>query len=135
MATLSWSLLLPRPLTTPNVMTLSTLADARALIDKHLPAHFRDKRAGRHVATELDKAVRGGDIGDVTIRSAYRAVCGVRNRMVVSARRPVGPDDPPQAGDDSGRAREDKESRALIGGRSPRCIRRTIRGLDDHVSY
>jgi hypothetical protein len=33
-----WSLPLPRPLTIPTVMKLSTLADVRDLVEKHLPA-------------------------------------------------------------------------------------------------
>ncbi len=44
-----------------------TLADVRTLIEKHLPAHFRDNRSWRHVAAELDKAAAGGDVGDVAV--------------------------------------------------------------------
>jgi hypothetical protein len=32
-----WSRPLPRPLTIPTVMHLSTLADVRDLVEKHLP--------------------------------------------------------------------------------------------------
>jgi hypothetical protein len=32
-----WSRPLPRPLTIPTVMKLSTLADVRDLVEKHLP--------------------------------------------------------------------------------------------------
>jgi hypothetical protein len=38
-----WSLPLPRPLTIPTVMKLSTLADVRDLVEKHLPAQYRPK--------------------------------------------------------------------------------------------
>ena len=38
-----WSRRLPRPLTIPDIMTLATLADVRALIEKHLPAHCLDE--------------------------------------------------------------------------------------------
>jgi hypothetical protein len=51
-----------------------TLADVRTLIEKHLPAHFRDNRSWRHVAAELDKAAAGGML------AMLRSPCGLRCR-------------------------------------------------------
>jgi hypothetical protein len=64
---LNWSRRLPRPLVIPEVMKLATLADLRALIDKHLPKDRRERRSWRHVAAELDKAAAGADAADVAI--------------------------------------------------------------------
>jgi hypothetical protein len=54
-----WSRPLPRPLTIPTVMKLSTLADVRNLVDKHLPEQYRCKPTWRHVSTEIAKAADG----------------------------------------------------------------------------
>jgi hypothetical protein len=54
-----WSRLLPRALTIPTVMRLSTLADVRDLVDKHLPEQYRRKPAWRNVSTEIAKAAEG----------------------------------------------------------------------------
>ena len=43
MARADLSRALPRPIVIPGVMNLATLDDARTLIEKHLPAHFRDR--------------------------------------------------------------------------------------------
>ena len=48
-------------------MTLATLGDVRTLIERHLPVHFRDKPAWRHVSAELAKAAAGGDAADVAV--------------------------------------------------------------------
>jgi hypothetical protein len=40
---LDWSRQLPRPLTIPGTMTLASLADMRALIEKHLPKECRER--------------------------------------------------------------------------------------------
>jgi hypothetical protein len=53
-----WSRPLPRPLTIPTVMKLSTLADVRDLVEKHLPEQYRRKPAWRHVSTEIAKAAK-----------------------------------------------------------------------------
>ena len=37
MARPNWSRILPRPLVIPTVIQLSTLAEVRALLDRHLP--------------------------------------------------------------------------------------------------
>jgi hypothetical protein len=50
---------LPRPLAVPTVMELSTLADVRGLVEKHLPEQYRRKPAWRHVSTEIAKAAEG----------------------------------------------------------------------------
>jgi hypothetical protein len=51
---LNWSRPLPRPLVIPDVMKLATLADVRALIEKHLPKDRRERRSWRHVTGELE---------------------------------------------------------------------------------
>jgi len=38
-----WSRPLPRPIVIPQAMKLATLADVRALIEKHLPAECRTR--------------------------------------------------------------------------------------------
>src|SRR5436190_15654524 len=42
-------------------MELVTLADLRELIERHLPAHFRDKATWRVVAKDLKAAAQGAD--------------------------------------------------------------------------
>jgi hypothetical protein len=54
-----WSRPLPRPLTIPTVMKLSTLADVQDLVEKHLPAPYRHKPSWRHVSTQLAEAAKG----------------------------------------------------------------------------
>ena len=56
---------MPRPLVIPEVMELVALADVRELIERHLPAHFRDKATWRVVAKDL-KAT-GADPAEVSI--------------------------------------------------------------------
>ena len=63
----NWSRPLPRPLQIPNVMKLITLADVRELVEKHLPADYRQKDTWQHVAAQLADAASGGDIMDVSI--------------------------------------------------------------------
>jgi hypothetical protein len=63
----NWSRPLPRPLVIPEVMKLVTLADVRELIDRHLPAHYRDKATWRVVAKELKAAALGADPAEVSI--------------------------------------------------------------------
>jgi hypothetical protein len=43
----------------PTVMQLSTLADVRDLVEKHLPEKCRRKPAWRHVSTEIAEAAEG----------------------------------------------------------------------------
>ena len=54
-----WSRPLPRPLNIPNVMKLSTLADVRDLVEKHLPQQYRRKPTWQHVSNEIAKAADG----------------------------------------------------------------------------
>ena len=56
----NWSRRLPRPLKIPTVMTLTTLADVRELVERHLPAECRERDTWRHVADRLHHAARGG---------------------------------------------------------------------------
>jgi hypothetical protein len=57
---------LPRPIDIPDVMTIATLADARALI-RHLPAGHAERQTWRHVAQALAAAAGGADIADAAI--------------------------------------------------------------------
>jgi hypothetical protein len=50
---------LPRPLIIPDVMTLETLADVRALVHRHLPAEYRAKDTWQRVAKITAAAARG----------------------------------------------------------------------------
>jgi hypothetical protein len=63
----NWSRKLPRPLKIPTVMTLKTLADVRELVERHLPAEWRQRDTWRHVETCLHTAARGGDINDAVV--------------------------------------------------------------------
>jgi hypothetical protein len=54
----NWSRPLPRPITIPNVMELTTLADVRALM-QHVPAEYRSKFAWRQLAAMLRRAADG----------------------------------------------------------------------------
>jgi hypothetical protein len=63
----NWSRKLPRPLKIPTVITLTTLADIRELVERHLPAECRQRETWRHVATQMNKAARGGDIDGAVI--------------------------------------------------------------------
>ncbi|MGC2075168.1 MAG: hypothetical protein WA728_03865 [Xanthobacteraceae bacterium] len=67
MARPNWLRKLPRPLKIPTVMTLTTLADVRELVERHLPAECRERDTWRHVAAQMDAAARGGDINGAVI--------------------------------------------------------------------
>jgi hypothetical protein len=48
-------------------MTLTTLADIRELVERHLPAECRERETWRHVASQMNEAARGGDINAAVI--------------------------------------------------------------------
>jgi hypothetical protein len=58
----NWKRPFLRPLKIPTVMTLTTLADIRELVERHLPAECRERETWRHVAAQMNEAARGGDI-------------------------------------------------------------------------
>jgi hypothetical protein len=55
----NWSRPPPRALNIPTVMKLSTLANVRDLVEKHLPQQYRRKRTWQHVSNEIAKAADG----------------------------------------------------------------------------
>jgi hypothetical protein len=63
----NWSRRLPRSLIIPRVITLRTLGDVRELIERHLPAEYRQRDTWLYVANCLDKAACGGDPMDVVV--------------------------------------------------------------------
>ena len=65
MAHPNWSRPLPQPLVIPTVIHLSTLAEVRALLDRHLPPQTRNKPTWRYVRKKLDEAAYGGNMMDV----------------------------------------------------------------------
>ena len=58
---------MPRPLVIPKVMTLKTLADVRALVERHLPEDRRTRSTWRYVASLLAAAAHGGDPAHVSL--------------------------------------------------------------------
>jgi hypothetical protein len=48
-------------------MTLTTLADMRELVERHLPAECRERDTWRHVEDQMNAAARGGDIDGAVI--------------------------------------------------------------------
>ena len=54
-----WSRPLPRPLKIPSVMTLTTLADVRELVERHLPDGHRQRSTWQHVEKQLNAAALG----------------------------------------------------------------------------
>jgi hypothetical protein len=58
---------LPAPLVIPDVMTLTTLADVRAFVTRHLPKPFRDRPHWLAVARDVEAAAGGGDPGEASM--------------------------------------------------------------------
>jgi hypothetical protein len=79
----NWSRRLPRPLTIPTVMELTTLADVRDLVEKHLPAPYRHRPTWRHVSTQIAEAAQGEKdlLGNLRIASLVLALEGVECLM------------------------------------------------------
>ena len=48
-------------------MTLTTLADIRELVERHLPAECRERDTWQHVGAQLNAAARGGNIDEAVI--------------------------------------------------------------------
>jgi hypothetical protein len=69
----NWSRPLPRPIIIPDVMELSTLADVRVLVEKHLPAEYRSKFSWRQLAGLLRRAAYG-EQDVVVVSDALRIV-------------------------------------------------------------
>jgi hypothetical protein len=70
-------------------MTLTTLADVRELVERHLPAERRALDTWRHVPDQLAEAARGGDINDVVVslRPMRPPVKPVPDRRLTAPRR------------------------------------------------
>ena len=64
----NWSRPLSRPIIIPDVMELTTLADVRILVEKHLPAEYRAKFTWRQLAGLLKRAAGGQqDVAEVSV--------------------------------------------------------------------
>ena len=64
----NWSRPLSRPIIIPDVMELTTLADVRILVEKHLPAEYRAKFTWRQLAGLLKRAAEGQqDVAEVSV--------------------------------------------------------------------
>jgi hypothetical protein len=63
----NWSRPLPRKMLVAGVIKLSTLADVRELLDRHLPPEFKGKDTWRHVTGELEKAAGGAETEDIAV--------------------------------------------------------------------
>ena len=63
----NWSRPLPRPIIIPDVMELTTLADVRMLVEKHLPKEYCSKFTWRQLAGLLRRAAEGRqDVAEVS---------------------------------------------------------------------
>jgi hypothetical protein len=61
-----WLRPLPQRIVIPTLATLTTLADARVLIE-HLPDGHRDDPVWRHIAAQLEQAAAGVEVVDLGI--------------------------------------------------------------------
>jgi hypothetical protein len=78
----NWSRALPHPIAIPDLMTLRTLADVRALLS-HLPKGYRAKETWRHVAKTLDEAA-SGEVEPVDVVVALKLVLSLEG-ITISA--------------------------------------------------
>jgi hypothetical protein len=62
-----WSQRLPRPQVIPDVMTLTTLADVRELVEHHVPAEVRERSTWQYLAQQPAEAAAGADPVHVSI--------------------------------------------------------------------
>ena len=77
----NWSRPLPRPIIIPDVMEL-TLADVRALVEKHLPKEYRAKFTWRQFAGLLKRAAEGQqDVAEVS--TALRITLQLEGRRAI----------------------------------------------------
>jgi len=64
----NWARHLPRPIIIPKLVALTTLDDARALVETNLPAEYQAKHTWQYVTKLLNSAARGdADVGDAEI--------------------------------------------------------------------
>ena len=64
----NWARRLPHTIIIPEIMAVFTLADARTLVERHLPADYRAKNTWRYISTLLIGAAQGvTDTRDVEI--------------------------------------------------------------------
>jgi hypothetical protein len=61
-----WSRLLPQRIVIPTVTTLTTLADARVLIEQ-LPEDHRASPIWHHIASQLEQSAAGIEVVDLGI--------------------------------------------------------------------
>jgi hypothetical protein len=61
-----WSRPLPQRIVIPTVATLTTLADARVLIEQ-LPENHRASPVWRHIMTQLEQSAAGIEVVDLGI--------------------------------------------------------------------
>jgi hypothetical protein len=97
----NWWQPLSRPIIIPDLLELTTLADVRELIDKHLPAEYRAKFTWRQLAGLLKRVAEGQqESGRGFDLAAYRAAARGdqnrdRRRRARQALRARGVDEPP----------------------------------------
>jgi hypothetical protein len=71
----NWSRKLPRPLKIPTVMTLTTLANIRELVERHRPAECRERETWQHVAAQMNEAACGNINGAVMALRLEQVPC------------------------------------------------------------
>jgi hypothetical protein len=66
---------LPRALKVAGILTVETIADVRLLVEKRLPAAYRDRPHWRMVASVMAEVVAGADVAEV--EAALMVACAV----------------------------------------------------------